>query len=108
MARRKFSIGGVKVVFQRSSNLTKLVVLIAVALSIVTLMMLATTIVARQELAAEQRQQAIALEQENAKLAAQIAELGSVQSVLRIAREKLGYEDPDAIIFETVDPTEAQ
>ena len=100
MARRKFSIGGVKVVFQRSSNLTKLVVLIAVALSIVTLMMLATTIVARQELAEEQRQQAIALEQDNSRLEQYIQELGTIKAIIRIAQEKLGLVEADSVVIQ--------
>ena len=54
------------------------------------------------------RRQAIVLEQENAKLAAKIAELGSVQSVIQIAREQLGMEQQDAVIIQTTPATEAK
>ena len=108
MAKRRSIWRRVRLVYRPGSPALKwLLVAMVVVCTVVIIVLGVANNQAKKEKEAL-RQQAIALEQENAKLAAQIAELGSVQSVLRIAREKLGYEDPDAIIFETVDPTGAQ
>ncbi|MBO5130566.1 MAG: hypothetical protein J6B95_09520 [Oscillospiraceae bacterium] len=44
--------------------------------------------------------QAAALEQSNIDLEEKIGQLGSVQSVMDIAREELGLVNPDTVIFE--------
>ena len=46
------------------------------------------------------RQQAILLEQENARLQGYISQKGTVQEILRIAQERLGLMDPDSIIYQ--------
>ena len=45
--------------------------------------------------------QAIALQQENAELTERIAELGTENSIRRIAREQLGLMDPSAEFYDT-------
>ena len=42
---------------------------------------------------------AAALEQENSSLENKIANLGTVQSVMEIAKEELGLVQPDTVIF---------
>ena len=49
------------------------------------------------------RQQAAQLEQENRELTESIAQVGTVQSIKRIAMEKLGLVDPDSEFFDPVD-----
>lgn len=88
-----------KLVYRRSSTLLKCVVLAAIVLSTAALLTLRLTIRDYQD-----RQQALALEaaqleQENRKLTQSIAELGTVESIKRIAREELGLVDPDTEFF---------
>ena len=52
-----------------------------------------------EEILANLRQQAAALEADNAELSDNIASLGSIESVIRIAGEILGLIDPDSVIF---------
>ncbi len=90
----------IKVVFRRSRTLTKLVVLAVVVLSTVTLLALGAAIIKQRNLAEDYRGQAIALEQEKGRLQQYIEELGTIQGILRIAREKLGLVDPDSLVIQ--------
>ena len=90
----------IKVVFRRSRTLTKLVVLAVVVLSTVTLLALGAAIIKQRNLAEDYRRQAIALEQEKGRLQQYIEELGTIQGILRIAREKLGLVDPDSLVIQ--------
>lgn len=90
----------IKLVFRRSSNLTKLVVLAVVVLSTVTLLALGVAIIKERGRAEDYRGQAIALEQEKSRLEQYIEELGTIQGILRIAREKLGLVDPDSLVIQ--------
>ena len=71
----------------------------AIVLSTAALVILRTSIQTEQSHQAELQQQAAQLEQENRKLTAYIAELGTVQSVKRIANLELGLVDPDSQFF---------
>lgn len=109
MARRKRSfLSRVRIVFRSGSPATKWVLLGMVVVCTVALIAIGVANDQEKKEAEAMRQQAILLEQENAKLAAQIAELGSVQSVVRIAREELGMEDPDSVIIESAPAEEAK
>lgn len=99
MAKKKSIFSKVRFVYRPGSPVIKWVLLAMVVLCTVVLIALAVANDRAEKEEEALRQQAIVLEQENAKLAARIAELGSVQSVIRIAREELGLEDPDAIII---------
>lgn len=90
----------IKVVFRRSRNLTKLVVLAVVILSTVTLLALGSAIVKERSRAENSREEAIALEQDNDRWQRYIEELGTVKGLLRIAREKLGLVDPDSLVIQ--------
>lgn len=90
----------IRIVFRRGSPLLKIAVLVAVTLSLVTLL---TVWLFKQREAwqyEQLRQQAIALEQENSYLQDTIDKLGTIQGIAQIAREKLGLVDPDTIIIE--------
>lgn len=89
----------IRLVYRRSSPLLKCVVITAIVLSTAVLLTLRFTI---QDFQARQQQlalQAAHLEQENRLLTQNIAELGTVESVKRIAREELGLVDPDTEFF---------
>ena len=89
----------VRFVYKRSSTLTKVLVLSAVVLSTVTLLGLRSRIrMAEAQIAAQQAQ--ISQEQmEKDKLEQKIDALGTLEGVEQIARDELGYEDPDTVIL---------
>ena len=89
----------IRVVYRRSSILVKSVVLTTLVLSILALIVLRISIQSNQGQQADLQQQAAALEQENRALTKQIAELGTVESVKRIATLELGLVDPDSQFF---------
>lgn len=94
--QRKF-----RLVYRRSSTLTKCVVLAAILLCTVTVITLGAVRRESQAQAEALRQEAAYLEQENQKLRDSISILGTVESVKQIARDILGLVDPDTVIFET-------
>jgi cell division protein FtsL len=89
----------IRVVYRRSSILVKSVVLATLVLSILALIVLRISIQSNQGQQADLQQQAAVLEQENRALTKQIAELGTVESVKRIATLELGLVDPNSQFF---------
>ena len=93
-------LGTIKFKYRRSSNLTTIVVLITVVLSIAALLMLSFAITSTQENTEKLRQEAIGLEQEQSRLEKYIQELGTIQGIIRLAQEKLGLIEPDSVIIQ--------
>lgn len=93
----------IRVVFQRSSTTLKILLLVALVVSTVTLLALRFALLREQDKAEQLRQEAVILEQENQKLTRRNALLGTVQSVQELANELLGLVDPDTVIFEPVE-----
>ena len=89
----------IRVVYRRSSILVKSVVLATLVLSILALIVLRISIQSNQGQQADLQMQAAVLEQENRALTKQIAELGTVESVKRIATLQLGLVDPNSQFF---------
>ena len=96
---RKNPFRHIRLVYRRSSELVKSVVLATLVLSILALIVLRISIQSNQGQQADLEQQAALLEQENRALTKQIAELGTVESVKRIATLQLGLVDPDSQFF---------
>lgn len=96
---RKHLFKNVRLVYRRSSILVKSVVLATLVLSILALVVLRISIQSNQGQQADLQQQAALLEQENRALTKQIAELGTVESVKRIATLQLGLVDPNSQFF---------
>ena len=101
MAAPKKPFSRIRLVYRRSSMLLKCVVLMAIVLCTVCLMVLRSSILEEKARMEELRSQAAVLEQENQQLETNIEELGTVESVKRIALELLGLTTPDTIIFQT-------
>ena len=99
MTAQKQPLRRIRLVYRRSSTLLKCVVLTAVILCTICLIVLRVSILEERAEAEALRKQAIALEQENQQLDEYISELGTVDSVKRIALELLGLVSPDTIIF---------
>ena len=89
----------IRLVYKRSSKLTKVAVGAAIVLSTVTLLVLRSATLDAQAKADALRDQAARLEQENNRLEDQINDLGSVDSVEQIAQEQLGLVDPSTVII---------
>lgn len=89
----------VRVVFQKSRVLTKVVVLVALVLSMAALATLIVTTTEAKARSAELAQQAAQLEQENANLEQHIDDLNTIQGIESIAKEELGLVDPDTVVF---------
>ena len=89
----------VQVVYKRSSNVTKIVVLCAIVLSSITLIILGGVIRDTQARTDALRAQASRLEQENKRLETLIENLGTVAGIQQIAKEELGLVDPDSVII---------
>ena len=82
-----------------SSNATKLVVAVSIVLCMVALITLRLSMNDLQNRTEKLYNRAAALEQENSSLENKIANLGTVQSVMEIAKEELGLVQPDTVIF---------
>lgn len=103
MANRKNPFRRIRLVYRRSSTLLKCAVLAVIVLSTVALLAIHFTIGQTRRSAEDLRSQAARLEQENRQLTQAIAEIGTVQSIKRIAMEELGLVDPDSEFFDPVD-----
>jgi len=99
MTRKKKPFSHIRLVYRRSPMIVKCVVLAAIVLSTAALIMLRGAIQETREKQKALQLQASQLEQENRILTQQIAELGTVESVKRIASLKLGLVDPDSQFF---------
>ena len=89
----------IRLVYKRSSTLLKCAVLAAIVLSTAALIALRTAHLEQQAQFEALRAEAAALEEDNHKLTQHITQLGTLQSVRRIAVEELGLADPDTVIF---------
>lgn|GEM_PF-819096 len=108
MAGKKSIWSRIRLVYRPSKPAVKWVVLAMVVVCTVALVILGAAIRQSEKQVQSARLKAVLLKQDNDKLSRYIAELGTEQAIIRIAREELGFEDPDAIIFESVDPTDPQ
>ena len=99
MNNRTNPFRNIRLVYRRTSPLLKCAVLAAILLSAAALIMLRTSIRESKQQQAILQQQAIALVQENRELTKNIAELGTVESVKRIAELELGLVDPNSQFF---------
>ena len=97
MASNPFS--HIRLVYRRSSPLLKCIVLATVVLCTAALIALHVSISGFQNQAGALRNQADQLEKENAVLTQHIDELGTDESIQRIAKEELGLVEKDITFF---------
>ena len=100
MRKIRTFLSSVRLVYKKTSTLTKLVVSTALVLSMAALLMLHGAIDATRNDTEELRQQAIALEQEKHQLEQYEKEKGTIQEVIRIAMERLGLVEPDSVVIQ--------
>lgn len=96
---RKNPFSHIRLVYRRSSVLVKSVVLATLVVSVLALVILRISIQTQKSQQAELEYEAAVLEQENRALAKHIAELGTVESIKRIATIELNYVDGDSQFF---------
>lgn len=89
-----------RLVFVRSSRLTKILILSAMVFSLVALAILRTAISMGSNHLDSLRHQAAQLEQENSQLEQDIDSLGSLDSLQQIAKDELGLVDPDTVVLQ--------
>ena len=99
MAAKRNPFRHIRLVYRRSSTLLKCVVLATIILSTAALVILRTSIQSEKSQQAQLQEQAAQLQQDNQVLTRYIAELGTVQSVKRIATLELGLIDPNSQFF---------
>ena len=100
MANRFDFFKRIRLVRGRSHPLTKIVVLCTIVLSSATLLTLQLALQNAQDQAQSLKDQAAYVAQQNDQLKDNISQLGSVDSVERIAEEELGLVYPDSVIFQ--------
>lgn len=89
-----------RLVFVRSSRLTKILILSAMVFSLVALAILRTAIGMGSNHLDSLRHQAAQLEQENSQLEQDIDSLGSLDSLQQIVKDELGLVDPDTVVLQ--------
>ena len=99
MANDKSVFSRIRLVYKRSSNVTKIVVLCAIVICTAALLILGGAIRDAEARTDALRAQASRLEQENNRLSSLIDSLGTVAGIEQIAREELGLVDPDSVII---------
>ena len=103
MANTKNPFKRIRLVYQRTTPLVKVLVITALVICTITLLALSLAISDAKASLEKDRQTAAKLEQENAALSEDIGELGTIQSIKDLARRFLGLFDPDTIIFSPED-----
>ena len=99
MAKLPEMISRIRIVPQRSSTLTKTVVLVAVVLSMAALLALGAAINNYRAQAQALKDQAAQLEQENGQLEDKTDKKGTLEGLLEFAQDFLGLVDPNSVIF---------
>ena len=99
MAKLAEMLSRIRIVPQRSSTLTKTVVLVAVVLSMAALLTLGAAINNYRAQAQALKDQAAQLEQENGQLEDKTDKKGTLEGLLEFAQDFLGLVDPNSVIF---------
>ena len=99
MEKKNHPFSHIRIIFRRTSPLMKCAVLTAIIACTVALVALRISIQQNRQRQQDLQQQAIQLVQENKALTQNIAKLGTVESVKRIAETELGLVDPDSQFF---------
>ena len=99
MEKQNHPFSHIRIVFRRTSPLMKCVALTLIVTCTVALISLRVNLQQNRQRQADLREQAVKLAQENRDLTQNIAKLGTVESVKRIAEAELGLVDPDTQFF---------
>ena len=100
MAQIKEKFKLIKLRLRSSPRSTKIMLIVAILFAMTALIMLRMAITDLDNRTEDLRTKAAAMEQENKDLQENIGILGSVQSIIQIARDELGLVDPNTVILE--------
>ena len=100
MAKIKEKLKLIKLRLRSSPRSTKIMLIVAILFAMTALIMLRMAITDLDNRTEDLRKKAAAMEQENKDLQENIGILGSVQSIIQIARDELGLVDPDTVILD--------
>ena len=100
MAEKKNPLRNAKVVIRQSPAALKIVLIVLILFSMVTLAALRWVHTGILEETENLRDEASALEHANDRLEEKTDELGTVKSVKDIAKEELGLVDPNTVIID--------
>ena len=100
MAQIKEKLKLIKLRLRSSPRSTKIMLIVAILFAMTALIMLRMAITDLDNRTEDLRKKAAAMEQENKDLQENIGILGSVQSIIQIARDELGLVDPNTVILE--------
>ena len=104
MAKPKNPFRNIQVELKKSPRNLKILLAVLILLCTVTLATLGLVTAQIRSYTQDLKDQAAALEQENADLQDKIDKVGSVEGIQEIARDELGLEDPDTIIIRPSGP----
>ena len=93
--------GRIKLVRMRTPNLVKVIIIAVILLCMGTLIGLRISVADLNQRTEDLRDQAAVLDQDNAELEKKIGLIGTIQSVIDIAREELGLVEPGTVFYET-------
>ena len=99
MDQRRNPVRNVKVVVRPSPRKLKIILILLILASMVTLAALGVVLYRIESRTQAALDQAAELEHENAELADKIGNIGSSSVIEEIAREELGLVDPDTVII---------
>ena len=99
MAKIKEKLKLIKLRLRPSPRSAKIMLIVAILFAMTALIALRLEINKLDSRTEELRNKAAALEQDNKDLRENIGILGSVQSIIQIARDELGLVDPDTVIL---------
>ena len=99
MAKIKEKFKLIKLRLRSSPRSTKIMLIVAIVFAMTALIALRMAITDLNNRTEALRDKAAALEQENKDLQENIGILGSVQSIIQIARDELGLVDPNTVIL---------
>lgn len=102
MEKLRRLLSRIRLVYRRSSLLLKGLVIAMILTFTVAMIALQSSIVTAERQAEELRKEAAVLEVENRQLLTDISILGTVESAKKLAYEKLGLMDPNAVILDPV------
>ena len=99
MAGRQSILSRIRLKYQRSSTALKCIVLITLVVCTVALLALRIAIIDARKEEKALREEAVALEQEYDTLRDDISQIGTVESIKKLAGKLLGLVDPDTVVF---------
>lgn len=88
----------VKIRLRKSSPVVKIALIAVLVISIVALLMLRSALQDTRKQTDELRQEAAGLEQSIEKLRQDLDDLGTIEGIVRLAKEKLGLIEPGSVV----------